>query len=80
MTRALKAQAWKVDESDLVFTTVNEAGSFEMSRIPLDEIAQGMESPNISFEEDPPGSGLFGIPSRGLTPDPDNPGLYLIGA
>ena len=42
-------------------------------------IAQHMESFNIRFEEDPPGSGLFAVPARGLTPDPFNDGLYLIG-
>ena len=42
-------------------------------------IAQHMESFNIRFAEDPPGSGLFAVPARGLTPDPFNDGLYLIG-
>ena len=150
-----------VDGSELVFTAVDDAGSFEIARIPLDEmvraeaeaaadgvrdalavdvaaaqsardvaeghanraatsesnaaasesaakqsednagdyaavattaateavgameqstsIAQHMESFNIKFEEDPPGSGLFAVPARGLTPDPFNDGLYLIG-
>ena len=78
--RGTSLESIEVDGSDLVFTAVNETGTFEMSRIPLDEIAQGMDSPNIRFEENPPGSGLFDIPSCGITPDPDNPGLYLIGA
>lgn len=34
---------------------------------------------DISFAEDPPGSGLFIIPTVGFAPDPVNDGLYLIG-
>ena len=34
---------------------------------------------NISFEENPPGSGFFDIPSHGIYPDPNNDGLYTIG-
>lgn len=45
----------------------------------VQSIARDMESFNIRFEEVPPGSGLFEIPSRGITPDPFNDGLYLIG-
>ena len=42
-------------------------------------IAQDVETSSVKFEEDPPGSGLFAVPARGLTPDPFNDGLYLIG-
>lgn len=35
---------------------------------------------NITFTEDPPGSGLYTVPTAGFAPDPDNDGLYLIGA
>lgn len=35
---------------------------------------------DISFTEDPPGSGLYTVPTAGFAPDPANPGLYLIGA
>lgn len=81
-----------VDGSDLVFTTVNEAGTFEMARIPIDQVveAEAREAARqaaegikelfyLRFIEDPPDSGLFKVPSSGLTPDLNNPGLYLIG-
>ena len=42
-------------------------------------IAQEMELISIKINESPPGSGLFDIPSRAITPDPFNDGLYLIG-
>ena len=45
----------------------------------VESIARDMELFNIRFEEVPPGSGLFEIPSRGITPDPFDDGLYLIG-
>ena len=143
-----------VDGSELVFTAVDDAGSFEIARIPLDdvvraeveaaangvrdslnsdietvkeasdaagsyatsaevaasnaaaseeaaraseksvveaastlgeklgraeEVAQDMETFNIRFTEEPPGSGLFAVPTHGFAPDPSNDGLYLIG-
>ena len=143
-----------VDGSELIFTATNDSGSFEIARIPLDdvvraeveaaadgvrnslnadietakeasdaagnyatsaeiaasnaaaseesaktseksvveaasalgekleraeEVAQDMETFNIRFTEEPPGSGLFAVPTHGFAPDPSNDGLYLIG-
>ena len=44
-----------------------------------EEVAQDIETFNIRFNEDPPGSGLFAVPTHGFAPDPSNDGLYLIG-
>lgn len=94
--RGTSLESIDVDGSDLVFTTVNEAGTFEMARIPIDHVveAEAREAARLAslqaaegikelfylrFIEDPPGSGLFEVASRGLTPDPFNDGLYLIG-
>lgn len=39
-----------------------------------------VDNSSNTFTEDPPGSGLYVVPTAGFAPDPDNDGLYLIGA
>ena len=60
--------------------SVVEAASTLVEKLERAEgVAQDMETFNIRFKEDPPGSGLFAVPTHGFAPDPFNDGLYLIG-
>lgn len=70
----------KVHVDDTSAATILAAELVDSKLDRAETVAVQMATFNITFTEDPPGSGLFAVPSHGLTPDPANPGFFLIGA
>lgn len=74
-TPYVKDGNWWIGEHD----TGVVADGVDHVRKEFADLVQDIEMFNIRFNEDPPGSGLFSVPTHGFAPDPFNDGLYLIG-